>query len=189
MGINLEKGVSIRLKKDSDLLKNVQCNLLWTIDGKHKVDVDVSCLGYRIDSDSKEKLYSEEYFVFYNNLDSQDGALKHLGDERVQGGETVMVNLDNVQPGVDGIAVFITIHDAINRHQHFGLVKSASCQIINEKTGDEIAVYNLKDSFDTMTAVHVGSFYRAGGEWEFKAIGSGMVADLGGILGHYGVKV
>ena len=39
-----------------------------------------------------------------------------------------------------------------------------------------------------MTAVHVGSFYRIDDEWEFKAMGSGMVADLAAILKQYGVS-
>ena len=188
MSIKLEKGMKINLKKNSDLLKNVQVNLLWQIDDKHKIDVDVSCLGYAIDKAGKEVLFSEDYFVFYNNLNSGDGGIVHMGDERIEGGETVVINLNAVPDGVAGIAVIITIDKASIKRQHFGLVDSASCQIINEKSGDEIAEYNLKEDFRGMTAVHVGSFYRIGDEWEFKAIGSGMVADLGAILQAYGVN-
>ena len=186
--IKLEKGVSIRLKKDSELLKNVQCNLLWQINDKHDVDVDVSCLGIAIDDKGAESLYSENYFVFYNNLESGDGSILHTGDERVQGGESIIINLEKIPEGVVNIAMFITIHNATKKRQHFGLVDSATCQIMNEKTSEMIAEYDLKEDFKGMTAVHVGSFYRVDDEWEFKALGAGMVADLGGILSHYGVN-
>jgi tellurium resistance protein TerD len=190
MSIKLEKGMKIDLRKGSDILANVQCNLLWKVDDKHSIDVDVSCIGVAIDASGVESLYSEEYFIFYNNLKSGDDAILHTGDERVQGGESVIINLTKVPVGVMNIAMFITIDKANKKRQHFGLVDSATCQIVNEKTSEMIAEYDLKEDFNGMTAVHVGSFYRADGDgdWEFKALGAGMVADLGEILSHYGVN-
>ena len=155
MSIKLAKGVTIRLKKDSDIMKKCQINLFWNIKKGSDVDVDLSCVGYSVDSNNVESLYNEDYFMFYNHhnkedrpdhkLITNDCAIEHTGDERVQGGESVLMDFTKVPIGVAGIAIFLTIHKAIEHRVHFGVVESASCQIVNSVTNDELAEYNLKE--------------------------------------------
>lgn len=185
--IKLNKGVSIRLKKDDDLLKQVRADISWH-NGDENVDVDVSCLGVALDG-TTETLYSEDYFVFYNHLETENASIKHLGDERNEGGETILFDLTKIPVGVVSIAVFVTIDKATQRKQTFGLVKDASVKISNDSNDEVLAEYNIKNEFKKHTAIQVGAFYRVDDEWEFKALGEGMVADLGDILAHYGVTL
>ena len=52
----------------------------------------------------------------------------------------------------------------------------------NEK---ELCRYNLKEDGSTSTSVIFAELYKAGSEWEFKAVGEGRIADLNGILALY----
>ena len=44
---------------------------------------------------------------------------------------------------------------------------------------------DLKEDGSTSTSVIFAELYKAGSEWEFKAVGEGRIADLNGILALY----
>lgn len=52
----------------------------------------------------------------------------------------------------------------------------------NEK---EICKFNLKENGSTATSIIFANLYRDGLEWQFKALGEGMIADLNGVLALY----
>ena len=72
---------------------------------------------------------------------------------------------------IDKIAVAVTIHDAENRKQNFGMVGKAYIRCLNGDNGAEIARYDLSEDGSTEAAMIFGEVYRAGSEWKFKAIG------------------
>ena len=49
----------------------------------------------------------------------------------------------------------------------------------------ELCRFNLKENGSTVTSVIFSELYKQNGEWQFKAIGEGKIADLNGILGIY----
>jgi tellurium resistance protein TerD len=81
MAINLQKGQKIEIG-----LTKMTIGLGWDPNEGTGYDFDLDASAIMIDSD--RKLVSEEYFVFYNNLNSPDGALTHTGDD--PNGKTVM---------------------------------------------------------------------------------------------------
>src|SRR6476661_11213684 len=112
MSINLEKGGRINLSKEAPGLKNAGIGLGW--------DTNITDTGAAFDLDASvfmlganAKIPSEEYFVFYNNKESPDGSVIHLGDSRTGEGvgddETVTVDLTKVAAAVQEIVFVVTI--------------------------------------------------------------------------------
>jgi stress response protein SCP2 len=67
----------------------------------------------------------------------------------------------------------VTIYQAFERHQHFGLIKNAFIRIVDADTNKELCKYNLSDdaNYTNKTAMIFGELYRYNGEWKFSAIG------------------
>ena len=137
------------------------------------------------------KLPVDEFFVFYNNKLSPDGAVAAGDDDRTgsssAGGddETLTVNLDKVDPRINEIIFTVTIHEAEARRQNFGQVHNSYIRIYNEETGEELAKYELEEDFSIETAVEFGRLYRRNGEWKFEAIGNGYKGGLEFFLEKY----
>ena len=68
------------------------------------------------------------------------------------------------------------------------LPKNQKCYfeiIVTENPKREVCRFNLKENGSTVTSVIFAELYKQSGEWQFKAIGEGKIADLNGILGLY----
>ncbi len=132
-------------------------------------------------------------FVFYNQLVSPCGGVRHTGDNRTGEGEgddeSVEIDLDRLAPRVEKIAICVTIHDAQSRRQHFGQVQSAFVRVENRDSGIELVRFDLSDDYDGETAVVFGELVRETSGWAFNAVGQGVKGDLADLCGRYGVNV
>jgi len=184
MAINLQKGQKIDLG-----LTKMTIGLGWDPNEGtgHEFDLDASAI--MIDSD--RKLVSEECFVFYNNLNSPDGALTHTGDDpngKNSDGdddEAIIVDLEKVDSRVEEILFVVTIEDFERRKQNFGQVRNSYIRIVDNHTNQEIAKYELDEDFSIETGVEFGRLYKRNGSWKFEASGIGYRADLSFFLEKY----
>ncbi|KKD38027.1 TerD family protein [Limnoraphis robusta] len=188
MAINLSKGERINLSKEAPGLKTAGIGLGWdtnTTDTGTAFDLDTSVfmLG------ANGKIPNEKYFVFYNNLQSPDGSVKHLGDSRTGEGagddETVQIDLTQVEAAVQEIIFIVTIHEADTRRQNFGQVRNSFIRIYDETTQQEIAKYELEEDFSRETAIEFGRLYKKDGEWRFQAVGEGYNSGLQSFVDKY----
>jgi len=129
---------------------------------------------------ANKKLPQDDFLVFYNNLESPDGALKHFGDD-----EALTVNLSKVDSRIREIIFIVTIHDYEARKQNFGQVRNSFIRIYNAQTNEEIAKYDLEEDFSMETAVEFGRLYRKDGQWKFEAMGSGYSGGLQFFVSKY----
>ncbi|MBN8547405.1 MAG: TerD family protein [Ignavibacteria bacterium] len=187
MAINLDKKQKFNLSKAAPGLNNVFAGLGWDtsiINGK-AVDCDVSVfmLG------ESGKIPSEEYFVFYNNLQSPDGAVKHMGDSREGVGEgddeVIQLTLDRVSPHVVQIFFTVTIFESDTRRHSFGNVDNAFIRICNQANGAELCRYTLSENYSEADSLIIGRLYRSGNEWEFEAMGEPCAGGLGALVDFY----
>lgn len=159
-------------------------------------DTNQSDTGYDFDLDasafmlgSNGKIPADEFFVFYNNLQSPDEAVCHTGDNLTGEGEgddeSILIDLEKVDPRVNEIIIVVTIHKAQERRQNFGQVRNAFIRIYNSDTNREILRYDLDEDFSVETAVEFGRLYKRNGEWKFEAIGTGMKGGLAEYLVKY----
>ena len=66
------------------------------------------------------------------------------------------------------------------------MVENSYVRLVDlENNKREICRFNLKENGSTVTSVIFSELYKQNGEWQFKAIGEGKIADLNGILGIY----
>jgi tellurium resistance protein TerD len=134
---------------------------------------------------------AEEFFVFYGNTTSPDGALSHSGDDPTGGNsdggddEVISVDLNRVDPRITEILFVVTIHEATHRRQNFGQVRDAYIRIVDETTGMEIAKYELDEDFSIETGIEFGRLYKKDVNWKFEASGIGYREDLGFFLSKH----
>ncbi len=186
MTINLKKGGRINLAKEAPGLVRVGVGLGWDVSNyDNTFDLDTSAFMLT----EQGKIPSDEFFVFYNNLRSPDGALVHKGDNRTGAGdgddEMLEAQLSKVQEGITDILFVVTIHDAEIRNQNFGQVKNAYIRIYDLDTHAQIAQYELDEDFSYETAVEFGRLYLKNGEWRFMAVGQGYSTGLQGFVDKY----
>ena len=185
-----KKQIEINLTAANPGLKKLLVGAGWDFnpyDGE-PLDIDLSCFALGKDGKTRD----DEDFIFYNNLKSADGSIVHAGDNTTGGGdgddEKVAIDLANVPADIDKIAVAVTIHDAENRKQNFGMVSKAYIRCLNGDNGQEIARYDLSEDGSTEAAMIFGEIYRAGSEWKFKAIGQGFKGGLGPLAVSFGIN-
>jgi tellurium resistance protein TerD len=81
----------------------------------------------------------------------------------------------------------VTIHEAEQRRQNFGMVGRAFIRCLNAENEREIARYDLSEDGSTETAMIFGELYRMGSEWKFRAVGQGYKGGLAPLARSFGV--
>ncbi|EAW38105.1 YceD [Lyngbya sp. PCC 8106] len=188
MTINLKKGEGINLSKESPGLKKAGVGLGWDVnasDTGDQFDLDVSVFML----EASGKIPSEKFFVFYNNLESLDGAVMSSGDSRTGKGsgddETIRIDLEKIEGSIQEIVFIVTIFQAEARRQNFGQVRNSFIRIYDETTQTEITRYELEEDFARETAIEIGRLSKTGNEWQFKAVGQGYNSDLESFVAQY----
>ena len=187
MGVNLQKGQKVNLKKsDGQALSRIRIGLGWdpveqkkgglfgSIFGGSAPDIDcdasvIVCRGGR--------LAGKDDVVYFGNLKHPSGAIVHTGDNLTGEGEgddeQILVDLTAVPADYDKLVFVVNIYDCESRKQDFGMIANAFIRICDERTGEEFCRYNLSESYAGMTAMIFGEIYRHNGEWKFNASGQG----------------
>ncbi|MDN3550441.1 TerD family protein [Mucilaginibacter aquaedulcis] len=183
MAINLQKG-----QRESINAPKFTIGLGW--------DTNSSSTGSAFDLDASvfilgdnKKIIADEYFVFYNNLKSPDGAVEHTGDNLTGAGdgddEQIKVDLSRIDSKVSEICIVVTIHEAEARKQNFGQVRNSFIRIFDASTNADILKYELEEDFSIETAVEFGRIYKKDNNWKFEAVGVGMKGGLQDYLNKY----
>jgi len=173
VSVNLSKGQAISLEKsDGGTLTAVRMGLGW------KAAQRRGFFGKRtkeIDLDASAVLFADKQpvdVVFFRHLVSDDGSVKHTGDNLVggagQGGddEAIMVDLQRVPVHIDQIVFTVNSFTG----QTFAEVENAFCRIVDESTGEEMARYTLTGG-GQYTAQIMAKVHRHGSGWQMTAIG------------------
>ena len=187
MAINLLKGQRVSIG-----LQHLIVGLGWdpAEDGQTDFDLDATaCM-----LDDKGKTPNENFFVYYHNMTSPDGACASSGDDQTGGNsdggddEQITVDLTKVDPRVKSIVFSASIYDAQNRKQNFGQVNNSYIRICNSENNEELCRYELNEDFSVETAIEFGRLYLQNGEWKFEATGDGHKDGLQGIVNKYVIE-
>ncbi len=180
MSVNLQKGQKVDLTKKNAGLKTLIVGLGWDeaprkfslFSPRADIDCDASVL---LITESTEKLAGPADVVYYGNLTHQSGAVRHCGDNLTGKGdgddEQIIVELGKVPEKYSKLVFVVTIYQAKERKQQFGMIKNAFIRIVNADNGEELCKYNLSENYDGKTAMIFGEVYRYKGEWKFGAVG------------------
>lgn len=184
MSVKLQKGQKVSLTKEEPGLSKICVGLGWDeVNIPGAADIDCDAIAILLGSGHSA---SSEDVVYFNNLTHKSQSVKHMGDNLTGGGdgddEQIIVDLNSVPSYIDKIVFAVTIYQAKQRNQHFGMVKNAFIRLVNSNTGKEICIYNLTENYSGSTSMLFGEVYKHEGEWKFNAIGQGTndncVADI-----------
>ncbi len=193
MPLSLSKGQNVNLTKQAGPagLSRLTVGLGWdarTTDGT-AFDLDSSAIVVGANG----RVVSDRHFVYFNNLESGDGAVRHQGDNLSGEGdgddEKISVDLTSMPADAEKVVVAVSIYDADTRKQSFGQVRNAFARVVNDANGEELARYDLSEDASTETAMVFAEVYRNGEEWKFRAVGQGYSSGLVGIARDYSVNV
>ncbi len=193
MGVNLVKGGNISLTKQAgaDGLAVVVVGLGWDVRTTTGQDFDLDSSA--IACDANGRAVDDKHFVFYGNLATPDGAIRHSGDNLTGAGEgddeQITVDLTALSPQAERVVFPVSIYDADTRNQNFGQVRNAFIRVVNRADGVELARYDLTEDASVETAMIFGELYRHGTDWKFRATGAGYASGLRGIAQDYGLPV
>lgn len=129
-----------------------------------------------IDLDASAVLFADKQpvdVVFFRHLVSDDGSVKHTGDNLVGGAgsggddEAILVDLQRVPVHIDQIVFTVNSFTG----QTFQEVQNAFCRIVDETNGQELARYTL-DGGGQYTAQIMAKVHRSGNGWQMTALGN-----------------
>ena len=191
MAVSLAKGGNVNLSKEAPGLANVRVGLGW--DARTTTGADFDLDASALVCGENAKVLSDAHFIFYNNLTSPDGTVRHTGDIRdgaaAGDDESIEVDLSALPAEASQIVFSVTIHEAEPRGQSFGQVRNAYIRVVDRANDTELARYDLSEDASMETAMVFGELYRTGAEWKFRAVGQGYASGLTGIIGDYGVSL
>ena len=186
--LNLKKNDILNLAKKNPGLKKVILGAGWDVaSGGQDFDLDIAA--FLLNANGKVQNIPDDV-IFFNNMQGQGIYLE--GDNRTGAGEgegddeRIRIDLESIPAHVQKIVFVVTIHEAQAKRQTFGMVENSYVRLLDEENNErEICRFNLKENGSTVTSVIFSELYKQNGEWQFKAIGEGKIADLNGILGIY----
>jgi len=184
MAISLVKGQKIDIG-----LSKISVGLGWNPNEGTGFDFDLDASAFMINT--TRMIPADEYFVFYGNTDSPDGALHHTGDDPTGGNsaegddETIEIDLSKVHEDIKEILFVVTIHEGTARKQNFGQVRNSYIRIVDNSSNQEIAKYELGEDFSIETGIEFGRLYKRDNKWKFEASGIGYKEDLAFFLAKY----
>ncbi|MEV6009226.1 TerD family protein [Streptomyces sp. NPDC051976] len=174
MTVNMSKGQKISLSKaDGGTLTAIRMGLGWQAAPRRGL------FGSRtreIDLDASAVLFADKQpvdVVFFQHLTSDDGSVRHTGDNLVggagQGGddESILVDLQRVPVHVDQIVFTVNSFTG----QSFAEVENAFCRLVDETNGQELARYTLTGG-GAFTAQIMAKVQRGASGWSMTAIGT-----------------
>ena len=184
--LNLKKNDILNLTKKEPGLEKVVLGAGWDISlNGSTFDLDISA--FLLGQNGKVNNVNEDV-IYFNNMNSQ--GVKLCGDNRTGVGEgddeRIEIDLRQIKESVSKIIFVVTIFEAREKRQTFGMIDNSYIRLLDEKNGEkETCRFNLKENGSTATAVVFAELFKENNEWHFKALGDGKIADLNGILSLY----
>jgi tellurium resistance protein TerZ len=175
VSVNLSKGQGISLQKsDGGELSAVRMGLGWQAAPRRGL------FGSRtreVDLDASAVLFADKQpvdVVFFRHLVSDDGSVRHTGDNLVGGAgsggddEAILVDLQRVPVHIDQIVFTVNSFTG----QTFAEVQNAFCRLVDETTNEELARYELSGSGRHNAQIMAKVSRGGAGEWTMTAIGA-----------------
>ena len=169
----MRKGGAIKIKDFCPAKKvpsKVSFGLSWDMTRKagqeaKKIDLDASAICLDADLNCVDK-------VWFKHLNSEDGAIKHGGDQRSgeAGGddEVVYVELPRIAARIHYIGFVVNSYSG----EELDDVQKASCHLFDTMTGNDIAMHALSDCaiLEGHTALVMGCLYRVKGRGKKESV-------------------
>jgi tellurium resistance protein TerD len=170
-----------------DLPTQLRVGIGWQ-PGLLSVEPDLDISAFLLDA--TDRLPEGDFLVFYNQLQSPDGALHYSGDpeyirEGQQDQKTLDMDFAQLDSQVRRVLLIASLHEAEQYRHHFGLVKGAYIRLFDPLTNAEILRYTLHDDFAGETAIQFACFVRTDAGWALQALGIPQAGGLKAFLTQF----
>lgn len=186
----LSKGTNLSLTKAAPSLQIARFGLGWDVRESNGTEFDLDAIALSLDAAGRA---SAGGLVFYNQLRSSDGAIAHLGDNRSGNAagddESIVVDLSRLDPVTQRVVFAVSIHQARERYQSFGMVRNAYIRLLDDPRNVEVARFDLSEDAASATEIVFGELYRHAGEFRFRALGEGYSLGLSALLARFGLSL
>ncbi|HRY15234.1 MAG: TerD family protein [Candidatus Competibacteraceae bacterium] len=181
MGINLQKGQRISLEKEAGRgLSRVVMGLGWGMkqvqskgflgfgggSRQEAIDLDASCLLFDAGGNLADT-------VWFRQLESRCGSIRHSGDDRSGGGEAgadnerISIDLSRIPASVQTLIFTVNSFSG----ESFAGIPNAFCRLVDEANSGEVARFDLSLEGGSHTGLIMTKLYRHNNEWKMQAIG------------------
>lgn len=180
MAVSLTKGSAISLtKKDGNALEQVFLGLGWDeVKKKRGFFGAFSGGGGEIDLDASAILFNQAGepvdYVWYSQLTSRDGAIRHTGDNLTGAGdgddEQILVDLRRIPASVEAIVFVITSYSG----QKFSSIENVFTRVVDTSQSKSEEIVRFEPSTgdaSNNTAMVMAKIFRDGSGWKFGAVG------------------
>ncbi|MCX4090927.1 TerD family protein [Nocardia sp. alder85J] len=144
-------------------------------------DIDLSAIA----TDAEDHALADDYLVFFNNIRSPDGALRH--SDPTAADEMITVDLPALTPAVSKVVFAVSIYEAAARRQSFGQLADVTLRVFDSATGTVLTRFDVSAIAPTAHAMIAGALHRTDREWLFRAAGREHPGGLLGITRDFGV--
>ena len=183
-------GDDVNLSAKDPTLRNVLIGAGWDLNAFNADALDLDLSLFLLNKNGMTR--HDPDFIFYNQPDALEGAIKHHGDSRTGAGdgddENITVDLQGVPFDVVQIMITMTIYKGYEKEQNLDMVRNAYVRIVNGDTKHELCRFALdkilEDNEDT--GVVIGELNREGPKWHFKPTADFVPAGLGELARRYG---
>ena len=153
-------------------------------------DTDLCCFILGRDNLTRE----DEDFVFYNNPQGAQLALRHLGDSRVEADpvddQAISIDFDNLSFDIWRIVFVVSIYQGDERDQHMGKLQDMTFRVENGDANAELYRFKVdRSKLGDATAVRVAEIYRNGVEWFLTPAGDPIKGGLSEAARQYGILI
>ncbi len=184
--MQLPKGGRASLGKVGEISEPITFLLSWQPEGPHcEMDVSAFVIG------ANGKIADERDFVFYNNPESNGGAVKLAEAQSVSEGmrQELSIVPSLIPDGAQEIVVALSVYNARSRKLTLRHLLKLEARIL-DASGNELALFVPElDQHADHTVIEIGKVYLRNGEWRFHALGQGEPGGLRGCLGRYHTEV
>lgn len=187
----IQRGAEINLTLKDPTMKEILVGVGWDLKAFESDPLDLDASVFLLDRDDKTRV--DEDFVFYNNMQGSDGAVKHMGDSRTGAGdgddEMMTLNLSALPFDIMKVCFVLSIYPNETQEHNFSMVRNVYFRIVNKDNNHEMFRYELDQELSGEEGLIVAELERIGTDWVFHAIGETVEGGLGKIADNYGIMV
>jgi tellurium resistance protein TerD len=128
---------------------------------------------------SRNKLLSDKYLIYYNNTKTPDNSLDLFENRTSQKKymESIKLDFSKIDKNAKRIRFFISLYKAEENRLNFNDITDLSISFIDQLTKEEIAVYKPETFFIDKNFIALAEF-TFDTDWEIEAIGEGYKSDF-----------
>lgn len=189
----VEEGQDVNLNAKDPTVHTLLIGAGWDLNSFNAdaLDLDLSLICLNKDMQTRV----DEDFIFYNQPNAFDNAVKHNGDSRTGAGdgddESITVDLRGVSFDVMHIVIVISIYKGFEKEQNLGMVRNGYLRVVNAESSFELCRFEIDKYLEDKqeTGVIVGMLNREGPKWHYKADLEFVTGGLGEIAKRYGMII